>query len=71
MAILKRVKNLWKLGEFKIDPKTEDPQFYKHGQLIRDIPLGDGKAEFIGPGTEEEFKEQEKEDKGMKGIFGL
>lgn len=33
--------------------------------------IGDGKAEFIGPGTEDEWKEQENADKGMKGIFGL
>lgn len=33
--------------------------------------LGDGKAVFFGEGTHEEFEEQEKEDKGLKGIFGL
>lgn len=32
---------------------------------------GDGKAVFFGEGTHEEFLEQEKEDKGFKGIFGL
>ncbi len=32
---------------------------------------GDGKAVFFGPGTEEEFNEQEKADKGFKGLFGL
>lgn len=32
---------------------------------------GDGKAEFLGEGTTEEFEELEKEDKGQKGIFGL
>lgn len=33
--------------------------------------LGDGKAEFLGSGTEQEYNEQVKEDKGLKGIFGL
>ncbi len=32
---------------------------------------GDGKAEFIGQGTEEEYKEFEQEQKGFKGIFGI
>lgn len=32
---------------------------------------GDGSAVFLGEGTHEEFLEQEKEDKGWKGIFGL
>lgn len=32
---------------------------------------GDGKAEFIGEGTEADWEEQEREDNGMKGIFGI
>lgn len=35
------------------------------------VDLGDGMASFLGEGTEEEFKDQEKSDKGLKGIFGL
>lgn len=31
-----------------------------------EVSLGDGKAEFIGEGTEAEFLEQEQEDKGNK-----
>lgn len=34
-------------------------------------PLGDGKAEFLGEGTTQEFEEAEREKKGLKGIFGL
>lgn len=33
--------------------------------------IGDGKAVFFGMGTEDEWKEEEKERKGFKGIFGL
>lgn len=71
--MLKRLKNLWKLGEYKIqDSVVSDPLLANETtKLIRDIPLGDGKAEFLGVGTEEEYKEQEKADKGLKGIFGL
>ena len=36
------------------------------------LPLaGDGKATFFGEPTREEEKELEREDKGLKGIFGL
>ena len=33
--------------------------------------LGDGKAEFLGEGSSDEFEEQEKKDKGQHGIFGI
>lgn len=29
------------------------------------------KAEFFGEGTEEEHRAQEREDKGLKGLFGF
>lgn len=36
------------------------------------LAKGDGKAEFLGSGTEEEFKDQERKDKfGVKKLFGL
>jgi len=38
---------------------------------IKKAEGGDGKAEFIGEGTTEEFEEQEKKDKGQHGIFGI
>lgn len=34
-------------------------------------PIGDGNAVFIGEGSHDDFVEQEKEDKGLKGLFGL
>lgn len=34
-------------------------------------PLGDGKGEFLGEGTEQEFEAQQKADKGLKGVFGI
>jgi len=33
--------------------------------------VGDGKAEFLGEGSSEEFEEQERKDKGQHGIFGI
>jgi len=35
------------------------------------IEKGNGKAVFFGEGTEEEWKEEQNERKGFKGIFGL
>ena len=41
-------------------------------EQIEAIPnRGDGKAVFFGEGTEEEWKEEERERKGFKGIFGI
>jgi hypothetical protein len=39
--------------------------------LTSQEPLGDGKAEFLGEGSAEEFKQQEEGDKGLRGVFGL
>ena len=63
--MLSRFKNLWKLS--KKDPKSIADVL----TLADYLPDEDTKAEFLGSGTEEEFKEQEKTDKGLKGIFGL
>lgn len=38
---------------------------------VAEMELGDGKAEFLGEGTTEEFEEAERERKGFKNIFGL
>lgn len=68
--MLKRLKRLIQLS--KKDPKALEKLESLTEEQIAIIPeAGDGKAVFIGPGTEEEFKEQEKEDKGLKGLFGL
>ena len=68
--MLKRLKRLIQLS--KKDPKALEKLESLTEEQIAIIPeAGDGKAVFIGPGTEEEFREQEKEDKGLKGLFGL
>lgn len=65
--MLNRIKRIIKLS--KKDPialaKLTDAEIDK----LPDI--GDGKAVFFGEGTEQEFKQQQEEDKGFKGIFGL
>lgn len=40
-------------------------------ESLKEETEGDGKAEFLGEGTQEEFLESEREKKGFKGIFGL
>lgn len=58
---------MWNLSQ-------KDPEFLDKltDEQIEIIPnAGDGKAVFISQGSEEEFKEFENEEKGIKGIFGL
>jgi general stress protein 26 len=63
--MLKRIKRLWQLS--KRDNKLVDKLTLNE---IVSIPLeGDGKAQFIGEGTREEFEEQEKKDKGLFNLF--
>lgn len=63
--MLKRIKRLWQLS--KRDKKLVDKLTLDE---IVSIPLeGDGKAVFIGEGTQEEFEEQEKKDKGLFNLF--
>lgn len=70
MKILKRLNRLWKLSNK--DPKALNKLENLSDEQMAVIPeIGNGKAVFIGQGTEEEFKQMEKEDKGFKGIFGL
>lgn len=65
--MLKRLKRMYELS--KKDPESLDKLTEEQ---IKSIPdEGDGKAVFFGEGSQEEFKELEKEDKGFKGIFGL
>jgi len=64
--MLNRLKRIWQLS--KKDPKKlaelTDEQIDKLPEA------GNGKAEFLGVGTEEEFLEQENEDKfGFKKLF--
>lgn len=66
--MFKRLRKLWTLS--KKDPKalelleTMTPEQIA---LVPDEPVeGDGKAVFFGEGTQEEFIDQQREDKGMK-----
>lgn len=84
--MLKRLKNLWKLSrdyKFSEDGKLEIYGDDIENGVVRelttrrsilpkniDLILGDGKAEFLGEGTAEEFEEQTKKDKGLFGLFG-
>lgn len=62
-----RIKNIIELSRFKPSVREElGSNGVMVRELVEDIPLGDGKAEFIGEGTEAEFLEQEQEDKGNK-----
>lgn len=69
--MLKRIKNLWNLSEYKPTATlvADDLGYEKIITLKKDTPPV--KAEFISMGTEEEHKEFEKEENGLKGIFGL
>lgn len=71
--LFKRILKAWKLSKI---PAIEDADYVYAVKdekivLIQAEELGDGKAEFLGDGTQEEFLESEKERKGLKGIFGL
>ncbi len=69
--IFKRIKNLWNLSRFKTTTDNGLDSYIGGITLEEDIPLGDGKAEFITEGTEEDWDEQDKADRGLTGIFGL
>lgn len=62
--MFKRIKRIVKLS--RKDPESVERLL---DEQIENLP--EEKAEFLGSGTEKEFKEQENEDKGLKGIFGL
>lgn len=69
--MFKRIRNLWNLSEYKptITNVVDSLDGRQQITLEKDSPKV--KAEFFGEGTEKEFKDLEKEDKGFKGIFGL
>lgn len=71
--MLKRIWNLWELskkGSIKIDTsqlnevQLKDLREGKSVSIPISDELGDGKAVFLGEGTEAEFLEQERKDKG-------
>lgn len=69
--MFKRLKRLYQLT--KKDPKALELLENLTPEQMQSLPdEGDGKAEFLGAGTEEEFLEQERKDKfGIKNLFGL
>ena len=64
--MFKRLKRIIELS--KRDKKLVDKLTMEE---VASIPLeGDGKAEFISEGTEQDFNEQTQKDKGLFGLFG-
>lgn len=63
--MLQRVRRAWKLSG-KVPEALEKLTDADIGSIPN---AGDGKAEFFGSGTEEEFKQMEAEDSGMKAWF--
>lgn len=66
---IKQLKRLWSLA--KKDKNVMEEFMKLSSKEIMELPDEDVKAEFIGPGSSQEFKEFENEKKGIKGIFGL
>lgn len=64
--MIKRLKNLWNLTSFVPSIEGEKTIFVKDKELEENV-----EAEFFGEGNEEEFKEWEREQQGIKGIFGI
>lgn len=61
-----RVKNLWNLTGYA--PSTEGERTI----LVKDKELEDKvQAEFFSDGSQEEYEEFNREEQGLKGIFGL
>lgn len=67
-GIYKRIKRYWELTNK--DPKALEKFESLTEEEIAFIPeISDEKAVFFGNGTEEEFKEIQKEDSGMKAWY--
>lgn len=64
--MIKRLKNLWNLTSFVPSVEGEKTILVKDKELEENV-----EAEFFGEGNEEEFKEWEREQQGIKGIFGI
>lgn len=68
MEVFKRIKRLIELT--KKDPKALKVLENLSDEQLKIIPEeGDGKAEFLGVGTEEEFIEQQRIDDGSKSWY--
>lgn len=65
--MLNRLKKAWMLA-------AKEPEAIAKltKEQIQQLPnIGDGNAVFFSEGSEEDFREDEREDKGLKGLFGL
>lgn len=63
--MFKRLRTLWKLSDMKdITLTPEQLRILKKQELERD-----GRAEFLGEGSLEEFEEQTKKDKGLWNLW--
>lgn len=68
--MFKRIRRMWELSSK--DPEVLEKYEKMSPDEIATIPeasKGDGKAVFLGEGTTEEFIEQERADKGLKGWY--
>ena len=68
--MFKRIRRLWTLS--RKDPEILEKYAELTPEEIKQIPdasKGDGKAVFFGEGTTDEFIEQERADKGLKGWY--
>ena len=71
--MFQRIKTIWRLSKVK---NIQDADYLyasnsdegKNVISVNQIP-SDDKAVFFGEGTQDEFLEQEREDKGMKGWY--
>lgn len=62
--MLNRLKRLWALS--RKDPQTLDKLAQVPKEVLDQVPeAGDGKAVFLSEGSEEEYKEFEKEQSGL------
>lgn len=69
--MFKKIRRLWNLASQDNPINLENLKNLKPGETIWNTfePKGDGNAVFFGEGTEEEFLEQQRNDKGLKGWY--
>lgn len=74
--MLKRIKNayhaFWQPDSMRamtLDEAREMGMTSHNSFFLPQQPLGDGHAAFLGEGTEEEFLDQQRDDKGMKSWY--
>ena len=59
-----KIKNLWRLSDFV--PTVEGDKTV----LVKDKNI-EGDGVFFSEGTQEEYEEFQREEQGLKGIFGI